>query len=169
MAEEDISSREVTKQERFQAEKYFSASERYSVGAGVGAKRTSAHGRLLCGGLRKQAAKRSCCSALSLSQCQKIESEGISYGMMVGLFEGFGLRSGEGSFWFDHRSGMLAGVLSGAVSGAGADFGWVGGRGKPFDRSKYSLYLCEMVGNFISSSLTVPSYSTSGPRSSSGS
>ena len=89
--------------------------------------------------------------------------------MIVGLFEGFRLGSGEGYFWFDDGSGMSVGVLSGAVSGAGAGFGWVDGRGKPFDRSKYSLYLCEMVGNFISLSLTVPSYSTSGPRSPSGS
>ena len=114
--------------------------------------------------------KRSCCSnlSLSLSRWQEIESEGIFDGMMVGLFEGFGLGSGEGSFWFNDGSGMSVGDILGAVSGAEMDFGWVGGRENPFARSKYSLYLCEMVDIFISS-LTVPSYSTTGPRSSSGS
>ena len=44
---EDIGSRGVMEHEKFQAEKIFSAGERYLAGVGAGAKRTSAHGRLL--------------------------------------------------------------------------------------------------------------------------
>ena len=46
---EDIGSRGVMEHEKFQAEKIFSAGERYLAGAGAGAKRTFAHGILLGG------------------------------------------------------------------------------------------------------------------------
>ena len=46
---EDIGSRGVMEHEKFQAEKIFPAGERYLAGAGAGAKRTFAHGRLLGG------------------------------------------------------------------------------------------------------------------------
>ena len=75
----------------FQSKKYSSAGDLYLDGVGAGAKRMSAHGRSLCGGVRKHASKRSCCSALSLSRWQEIESEGIFDGVMVGLVEGFGM------------------------------------------------------------------------------
>ena len=64
------------------AKKYFSAGERYSAGAGAGAKRTSAHGRLLGGGGEKQASNRSCCSARSLSRLLEISFEGTFDGMV---------------------------------------------------------------------------------------
>ena len=66
----------------FGVKKYFSAVERYSAGAGAGAKRTSAHGRLLGGGGEKQASKRSCCSARSLSRLLEISFEGTFDGMV---------------------------------------------------------------------------------------
>ena len=46
---EDIGSRGVMEHEKFQAEKIFSAGERYLAGAGAGAKRTFTHGILLGG------------------------------------------------------------------------------------------------------------------------
>ena len=107
----------------FQSKKYSSAGDLYLDGVGAGAKRMSAHGRLLCGGFRKHASKRSCCSALSLSRWQEIESEGIFDGVMVGLVEGFGMGAEEGSFWFNVGSGISVGGLLGAVVGAVADFG----------------------------------------------
>ena len=88
--------------------------------------------------------------------------------MVVGFLSGFAVGFAEGSFWFNDGLGILVGELLSAVAGAEVDFGWVGGRGKPFARSKYSPYFWKIVDIFISS-LTIPSYSTTGLRSSSGS
>ena len=56
---------------------------------------------------------------------------------MAGVFEGFGMGFGKGSFCLGGGSGIMVGGLSGAISGAGADVDWVGGKGKLFEQSKY--------------------------------
>ena len=121
--------------------KYFSAGDRYSDDAGAGAKRTSAHGRLLSGGGEKKKSNRSCFSALSLSRSQEIGLEGsfggqgIFDGMVVGFFDGVG----GGYFGFDGGSGMLVGtMLADVVSGAGVEFGWAGWWGKLLVWRRYS-------------------------------
>ena len=57
---------------------------------------------------------------------------------MVGFFEGFGVGFGEGSFCLCGGSGISVGDLLGAILGAEAGVGWVGEKGKFFERSRYS-------------------------------